>query len=933
MGVCKIVKWFKTATRSDRDVQSTSPMPQDGPNEYYRNLLQQFANHCQTSNGETTDPDWVVYLPKEQNAEQSSEKDNRRPRKHAQFVAGVPHVGASEIFEIECIAGTENKCLELISAEWHNTRVTLKRHVLSTCRDAIKADVEILSEIRHPNILLLMATTYTNEHGLVSIFEPIDCSLYSYMHEQGERINVQGIMQIGMKLANALKYCHMRGYIHTAISSHCVYFASDTTVKLGGWELAREIEKAHIERDYEKYLRLENFKWQAPAICYGLSPNKKIDVYCLMLLLWEMCTGSVPWSGYDQSNADRQHMMRKRDIIINLQNVPSILRSLLEAGLHPDETKIMLDMEKIGRKLHRLLMIYEEEEKNDTFINENGNNINNHNDLLYNDTLYQKTSSATLTQSKSSIKKPFIGQSSAMEPTMEKKSTSNQLLKYKKEQCNGDLDSKSIIKSPTASIISDNIVSPVIKEKTTCTRCAEISNIVQDLDEGNNARANIKRLKKLIASKREDFFFGSDSTSFSYSTSSPKATSSLLSQEKSPDYIPCKPASHTTAIEPKYNRSPSEYGGAISKLLYYTPKRKSPYTGMPSSIKHAIMQPQVLHSDTKSFYESTLWRKEKEICLSRMGRNSKEYNDFSLSQQIVCNTSITDDDKVQYSTPRVKNADDTYTIAEKGNCTEDNKESLKDTSSGVSTKLSTPNQSIQNLKDALDRATEIVRSTTPSKIYNSKPDLTDIQECEAAFEDMYGMKYNDNEEIEVIERSTAGNGDFLGMDEVESVKANNETAAKQERIFNQAFISSQSLSSTTTKTSIESEASAQNQQSMRSREVDQNKIPFTNRITSTSQKNRDIRADERDYVNLRSINSVVMKDSPRRRSLPARLNNLAMTHNPRILLNKKNIQGSQYTIEDIYIDDEFGSNLNYNLILLNDDILSDDESLPQTTEL
>lgn len=48
------------------------------------------------------------------------------------------------------------------------------------------------------------------------------------------------------------------------------------------------------------------------------------------------------------------------------------------------------------------------------------------------------------------------------------------------------------------------------------------------------------------------------------------------------------------------------------------------------------------------------------------------------------------------------------------------------------------------------------------------------------------------------------------------------------------------------------------------------------------------------------------------------------------------MQGSQYTIEDMYIDDEFGSQLNYNLILLNNNdniILSDDESLPQTTEL
>ncbi|XP_018397523.1 PREDICTED: uncharacterized protein LOC108775604 [Cyphomyrmex costatus] len=930
MGVCKIVKWFKTATRLDRDVQSTSPMPQDGRNEYCRHLLQQFANHYQTSNGEITDPDWVVYLSKEQNAEQSSQKDNRKLQKHGQFIPGVPHIRASEILEIGCIVGTENKCLELVSAEWNNTKVTLKRHVLPMCRDAIKTDIEILNEIRHPNILLLMATTYTSEHGLVSIFESIDCSLYHYLHEQGERINVQRIIQIGIKLADALKYCHMRGYIHTAISSHCVYFASDTTVKLGGWELAKEIEKTCVERDYEKYLRLENFKWQAPAICYGLHPNKKIDIYCLMLLLWEMCTGNVPWSGYDQSNVERQHMTRKRDIVINLQNVPLILRSLLEAGLHPDETMIMLDMDRVGKKLHRLLvnlqMIYEEEEKNDTFINETRNN-NNNNDLLYNDTLYQKTSSTSPTQNKVT-KKSFTEQSCQL--MTEKKSTSNQLVKSKKEQCNGDLDSKNNTKKIT--VINDSVTSPVIKVETatSCTRCAEISNIVQDLDEGDDARANIKRLKKLIASRREDFFFGSNSTlpcsTFSYS---PSTTSSLLSQERSPDYVRCKPANHTTAMEPKCNKSPSEYGGAISKLS--TPRRKTPYTSMPPSIKHAIIQPQVLHSDAKSFYESTLWRKEKEICLSRMGRNSKEHNEDSLlSQQTICNTSITDDDKVQYSTPHVKNADATY-IIEKDNYIEDNKESLKNISDSTS---STPNQSIQNMKDALDRATNIISLTTPSKI--SKLNLSNIQECKTVFENLYGTSYNDNQKIKVIERSTPSNRSFLGMDEIKNIKS----TAKHEQIFNQAFINSQTLSSTTTKTSIESETSAQNEY-MKSKEMDYNKIEFTRRNTSTPYK---IREDEREYVNIRPMSSVILKDSPRRRSLPARLNNLATYGSPRTILNKKvsrqretilNVQGNQYTTEDMYIDDEFGSRLNYNLILLNDDIiiLSDDESLPQTTEL
>jgi hypothetical protein len=58
---------------------------------------------------------------------------------------------------------------------------------------------------------------------------------------------------------------------------------------------------------------------------------------------------------------------------------------------------------------------------------------------------------------------------------------------------------------------------------------------------------------------------------------------------------------------------------------------------MPASIKDAIMQRQVLHTDTKSFYESILWRKEKEICLSRMGHNNKGREKvYCLSLEIIC---------------------------------------------------------------------------------------------------------------------------------------------------------------------------------------------------------------------------------------------------------------------------------------------------------
>lgn len=122
------------------------------------------------------------------------------------------------------------------------------------------------------------------------------------------------------------------------------------------------------------------------------------------------------------------------------------------------------------------------------------------------------------------------------------------------------------------------------------------------------------------------------------------------------------------------------------------------------------------------------------------------------------------------------------------------------------------------------------------------------------------------------------------MDEIENIKANNETATRYEQIFNQAF-NSQTLSFPT-KTLVESETSAWNQQSLNSHEKNQDKIPIINGIISTPQK---IRVDEREYVNTRtSLNSALIKNSSRRRSLPARLNNLTMVYTPRTIRKKVN---------------------------------------------
>lgn len=53
----------------------------------------------------------------------------------------------------------------------------------------------------------------------------------------------------------------------------------------------------------------------------------------------------------------------------------------------------------------------------------------------------------------------------------------------------------------------------------------------------------------------------------------PKATSTLLSQTNSPDYVLCKPASHATTMEPKYSKSLNDNGAIRYKSPYAQPRK------------------------------------------------------------------------------------------------------------------------------------------------------------------------------------------------------------------------------------------------------------------------------------------------------------------------------------------------------------------------
>ena len=97
-----------------------------------------------------------------------------------------------------------------------------------------------------------------------------------------------------MQIASGLQYAHDHGVIHRDIKPSNILMRDDHFIYLADFGLARSVEGA--DRVTQTGVLLGTPEYMAPELADG-PPNKSSDVYALGILLYQMVTGKMPFSG------------------------------------------------------------------------------------------------------------------------------------------------------------------------------------------------------------------------------------------------------------------------------------------------------------------------------------------------------------------------------------------------------------------------------------------------------------------------------------------------------------------------------------------------------------------------------------------------------------------------------------------------------------
>ncbi|XP_021739006.1 probable serine/threonine-protein kinase SIS8 [Chenopodium quinoa] len=248
---------------------------------------------------------------------------------------------------------------EVYRADWNGTEVAVKKFLVQDLTGDVlvqfKCEAEMMIRLRHPNVVLFMgAVTRSPNLSILTEFIPRG-SLYRLLHRSGAQINESKRMKMALDVARGMNYLHTSHptVVHRDLKSPNLLVDKNWVVKVCDFGLSR--------LKYHTYLSSNSTagtpEWMAPEVLRNEPSNEKCDVYSFGVILWELVTLSVPWTGLNPMQVVGAVGFQNRRLIIPEEVDPvvaQIIRDCWENDprLRPSFSQIISRL----KGLHRLVV-------------------------------------------------------------------------------------------------------------------------------------------------------------------------------------------------------------------------------------------------------------------------------------------------------------------------------------------------------------------------------------------------------------------------------------------------------------------------------------------------------------------------------------------------------------------------------------------------
>jgi serine/threonine protein kinase/Rieske Fe-S protein len=186
--------------------------------------------------------------------------------------------------------------------------------------------------------------------------------------KQQERVSPTQALALLKQVASALDYAHSKGTHHGILKPLNIMLDDALNVRMAGFGLTHILEMRGIEPVDGPYAHLYSVahtflgapEYIAPEVVLGTPVNARSDIYALGIILFEMLTGKVPFSGVDPLSVAMMHVQQSMPSIQMIYpETPVALDLVVQRALERDPGKRYQSASQLVIAFERVLQVIE----------------------------------------------------------------------------------------------------------------------------------------------------------------------------------------------------------------------------------------------------------------------------------------------------------------------------------------------------------------------------------------------------------------------------------------------------------------------------------------------------------------------------------------------------------------------------------------------
>lgn len=196
-----------------------------------------------------------------------------------------------------------------------------------------RREAQAAARLSHPNIVNIYDVGL-DEQAYYIIMEYISGETLKDKIERESPLPVETAVRIAIEIAEALEHAHQNNLVHCDIKPHNILVTRSGRIKVTDFGIARAVTSSTMTNSGTIIGSVHYF---SPEQAKGTAVGAKSDIYSLGIVLYEMLTGHVPFTGESPISIALKHLQEEPRAPRELNpEIPPLIEAIIVKAMHKD---------------------------------------------------------------------------------------------------------------------------------------------------------------------------------------------------------------------------------------------------------------------------------------------------------------------------------------------------------------------------------------------------------------------------------------------------------------------------------------------------------------------------------------------------------------------------------------------------------------------